>query len=166
MLSAATGHDLPRRQLLRPLRKQTLVSFSVISKIARGLEEKITVHDPEIAIHRGTDFEYEPAVLHFPGLLNVSRTRNQKVAVLSRITPGNASERFPPFPEFPNFIKQGVGLLQHFGEKVDGLVFLRKADEVAQRLIRFSFAVRQIQRITSFLPKLREVGGRSHFRCQ
>src|SRR6266516_70822 len=87
MLSPSAGDDLPRRQLFPPLRKQTLIGFLVISKVAGGLKEKIAVHDPEIAIHGRPDFEHEPAVFHHTCLLNISRRRNQKVAVFSRITP-------------------------------------------------------------------------------
>src|ERR1700733_11484073 len=157
MLPAATGDDLPRRQLFRPLRKQTLIGFLVISKVTGGLKKKIAVNDPEIAIHRWPDFEHQPAVFHLTGLLNVSRAGNQKLAVLSGITAGDAPEGLPLFPEVTSFSDQAIRLLHHLPEKIDGLIFLRETDEVAQRLIRRSFTVGQIQRI----PKLPPRTGRS-----
>ena len=163
MFTATRSHDLTGGRLLRPLGEQAVIGFPVVSQVACRLQQEITVHNPEVAIHRWSDLEDEPSIFDLSRLLNIARTCNQEFPSLARKAPSHTPKWPPLFPELPRLIGQDVWMLQHFLNNLEGLTLLRKTNQIPQWFIVRGFSMRQVQGVTGFVPQRREIERRTQF---
>src|SRR5262249_1339716 len=113
---------------------QALLGFGIVAEVAGGFEEEVTVDDPQSAVASGANLESETAVPSFTRLYHVAGAGSEEPAVAPADAPADALAKWAPgTAELAGLGKQGVGGGEAGGNAVQGLLFLGKTQEIADR---------------------------------